>query len=108
MHSVMKRLINIAVCAITTSRIGLGAALAADIPPLQGPTQAPPEYNNPPAQGAYPYPPPAVYAYPPPAYYYGPPAVAVAPAPFYPGRYYGGAWGYAPYRGYGYRGHRRW
>jgi hypothetical protein len=106
MRSFASCLIDAACGAIAITSLGLGTAAAADVPPLAGP-QPPGYYGGPPAGEGYPYPPPAAYAYPPPpAYYYAPPAVAVVPGPYYP-RYYGGGWGYGPYRGYGYRGRHR-
>jgi hypothetical protein len=106
MRSFASRLIDAARGGIMIITLGLGTAVAADIPPLPGP-QPPGYYGSPRADEGYLYPPPAAYAYPaPPRYYYAPPPVAVMPGPYYP-RYYGGVWGYAPYRGYGYRGRRR-
>jgi hypothetical protein len=119
MRSFTRRFFQAAVGAITIAGMGLGAAAAADIPPLQGPPpQAPGNYGGPPqyygyppADEGYPYPPPppAAYAYPPPpAYYYAPPPVAVVPGPYYARRYYDGGWGYGRYRGYLNRGYHRW
>jgi hypothetical protein len=106
MRSFASRLVDAARGAIMITSLGLGAAVAADIPPLRGP-QPPGYYGSPRADEDYPYPPPAAYAYPAPlGYYYALPPVAVVSKPYYP-RYYGGVWGYAPYRGYGYGGRRR-
>ena len=108
MASFTGRLIDIAVGAIAITSIGIGAAAAADVP-LQGPPAAAPDYyGNPPPAEAYPPPPAYAYPVPPPAFYYAPPAVAVVPGPYYyPVRYYGGPWGYGPYRGYAFRGRYR-
>jgi hypothetical protein len=130
MRSFASCLIDAACGAIAITNLGLGTAAAADVPPLAEP-QPPGYYGGSPGGEVYPYPPPAAYAYPPPAgygypppaayayppppayayppppaHYYAPPAVAVLPGPYYP-RYYGGGWGYGPYRGYEYRGRRR-
>lgn len=111
MHMLKQRAIAVA-GAIALGGLGMGAAMAADIPAQPGPPVYHGGYAPGPVEPAYPYPPPpVVYGYPP-AYYGYAPRVVVVPPPFYPRRYaaypyyprYYGPRVYAPYyaRRYGY------
>jgi hypothetical protein len=118
-----------AVGSIVWGSVGLGMAVAADVPvPLPPPSEyygnSTEYYGDPPVlEPRYPYRlPPSAYGYPPPPpyYYYDyytPPPLAVVPEPYYRRRYYeplygGPAYGVRSYYGrygrYSYRGHHRW